>query len=174
MQRVFFFNENKQLYFSINSGAVELGKKYHCTPLQSLDYKEFSTGYWQRYYGFLLDAVRQFGYPFLLITISPSEWSFPQACFHLTYVLLLGIFHHHETIRLQKCTFVPSYPYVKDILEIIDLYSFSGFGLISPSIITCIISKMTRFATGMIWYETNHYDKSISLWLLKRYLIDRY
>ena len=69
---------NKSLYFSINSGLVESGKKYHCTLLQLLDCKEFSIGYWQWCHLFLLDAVRQFGYPSLLIAISPSEWSFPQ------------------------------------------------------------------------------------------------
>ena len=93
---------NKSLYFSINSGAVQSGKKYHCGPLQSLDCKEFSTGYWQWCHLFLLDAVRQFGYPSLFITISPSEWSFPQVGSHLTYVMLLGIFHHYEAIRLQN------------------------------------------------------------------------
>ena len=86
---------NKSLYFSINSGLVESGTKYHCTLLQLLDCKEFSTGYWQWCHLFLLDAVRQFGYPSLFITISPSEWSFPQVGFHLT-VMLLGIFHHYE------------------------------------------------------------------------------
>ena len=29
---ILLFNENKSLCFSINSGAVESGKKYHCTP----------------------------------------------------------------------------------------------------------------------------------------------
>ena len=64
--QIFFFNDNKLLYFSINSGAVESEKKYHCNPLQSLDCKEFSTGYWQWCHLFLLEAVRQFGYPCLL------------------------------------------------------------------------------------------------------------
>ena len=95
--QIFFFDDNKSLYFSINSGAVESGKKYHCTPLQSLDWKEFSTGYWQWCHLFLLDAVRQFGYPYLFITTSLSEWSFPQVCFHLNHVMLLGIFYCYET-----------------------------------------------------------------------------
>ena len=68
----------------MNSGAVKSGKKYHCTPLQSLD------------------AVRQFCYSSLFITISPSEWPFPQVCFHLTHVMLLGIFDCSEAIRLQN------------------------------------------------------------------------
>ena len=28
-------------------GAVEAGRKYHCTPMQSLDCKELSTGFFQ-------------------------------------------------------------------------------------------------------------------------------
>ena len=99
---ILLFNDNRSFYFSINSGAVESGKKYHCTPLQSLDCKEFSTGYWQWCHLFLLDAVRQFGYPSLFITISPSEWSFPQVCFRLTYIMLLEIFYHYEKNRLQN------------------------------------------------------------------------
>ena len=38
-------------------------------------------------------------------------------CFHLTYVMLLAIFYHYETIQLQN-VFAPSQPYVTAILEI--------------------------------------------------------
>ena len=124
--QIFFFNDNKSLYFFVNSGAVEAGKKYHCTPLQSLDCKEFSTGYWQWCHLFLLDAVRQFGYPSLFITISPSEWSFPQVCFHLTHVMLLAIFDCYEIIWFQY-TFPFSWPYVTPTLKIHRLIYFFHF-----------------------------------------------
>ncbi len=44
---------------------------------QALDDKPFASGYWQWQHPYLMDAVRQFGYPSIFLTISPSEWSFP-------------------------------------------------------------------------------------------------
>ena len=35
----------RQFIISINLGAVEMGRKHKCTPLQSLDCKEFCIGY---------------------------------------------------------------------------------------------------------------------------------
>ena len=97
---------NKSLYFSINSGPVKSGKKYHCSPLQSLDCKEFSTGYWQWCHLFLLDAVRQFGYPSLLIAISPSEWSFPQVFpSYLCYVTCNFLSLWNNSTSKCVCTF---------------------------------------------------------------------
>ena len=62
------------------SGAVESGRKYHCTPLQSLDTKEFSTGYYQWWHLILQDAGRQYGFPHGFITVSPFEWTFSKVC----------------------------------------------------------------------------------------------
>ena len=67
-------------------GAVESGRKYHCTPLQLLDSKEFSTSFCQWWHLILQDAGRQFGFPHGLITVSPFEWTFLKVCsFH--YIL---------------------------------------------------------------------------------------
>ncbi|XP_057302962.1 uncharacterized protein LOC130638095 [Hydractinia symbiolongicarpus] len=60
------------------SGAIESGKKFGSTPVASLDRKIFSSGYWKWQHRYLLDAVRQFGYPKLFMTISPYEWTFPK------------------------------------------------------------------------------------------------
>ena len=48
-----------------------------CSPARALEAKTFSTGYWQWQHRFLLDALRQFGYPSVFLTISPYEWTFP-------------------------------------------------------------------------------------------------
>ena len=74
---LYFFLQ--QLLFNI-LGAVEAGRKHHCTPLQSLDGKEFSTGFWTWWNSTLQDAGRQFGFPHVFITVSPTEWYFPQVC----------------------------------------------------------------------------------------------
>ena len=60
------------------TGAVETGRKIKCPPMQALDCKEFTSGYWEWCYLFLIDVVCQYGYPSLFITISPSEWTFPK------------------------------------------------------------------------------------------------
>ena len=59
-------------------GAVEIAKKYKCTPKQTLDSKEFSAGYWNWWHLYLMDAVRQKSWPSAFITIAPCEWSFLQ------------------------------------------------------------------------------------------------
>lgn len=77
---IYLFSSVKTKHLPINLGAVESRRKHNCTPLQPLDCKEFCSGYWQWCHLFLIDAVRQYGYPSLFITISPSEWTFPQVC----------------------------------------------------------------------------------------------
>ena len=59
------------------TGAVATAKKHKCTPNKALEDKTFSPEYWRWQHRLLLDAVRQFGFPTLFITISPFEWSFP-------------------------------------------------------------------------------------------------
>ena len=77
----FHSTNTRQFIVSINLGAVESGRKHNCTPLQSLDWKEFCTGYWQYCHLFLIDAVKQYGLLDLFITILPFEWTFRKACF---------------------------------------------------------------------------------------------
>ena len=48
-----------------------------CSPNRSLGNKSFSRTYWQHQNLYLIDAVRQFGYPSFFITISPYEWTLP-------------------------------------------------------------------------------------------------
>ena len=67
--------------FRINiliKGDVESGKRHLCSPRQSLDPKPFSSEYWDWNHWFLINAVRQHGFPSLFITISPSQWTFPE------------------------------------------------------------------------------------------------
>lgn len=63
--------------FKTVSGAVESGKALGTSPKRALESKTFTTAYWQWQHYFLKDAVRQFGYPSLFITISPAEWRIP-------------------------------------------------------------------------------------------------
>ena len=74
------FNLRKPYKYIYDLGAVEPGRKYHYTPLQSLDSKEFSTGFYQRWHLILQDAGRQIGFPHGFITVSPFEWTFPKVC----------------------------------------------------------------------------------------------
>ena len=73
-QYSFFIFDNVPTFYLL----VESAKKYKCTPKQALDCKEFSAGYWHWEHLYLIDGVRQFNWPFGFITISPSEWTFPQ------------------------------------------------------------------------------------------------
>jgi len=63
--------------FKTVSGAVESGKALGTSPQRALETKSFSTAYWQWQHRMLKDAVRQFGYPSLFITVSPAEWKMP-------------------------------------------------------------------------------------------------
>ena len=59
------------------SGALSSARKMNCSPARALNAKTFSTGYWKDQHRLLLDAVDQFGYPTVFVTISPYEWTFP-------------------------------------------------------------------------------------------------
>jgi len=59
------------------SGAITVGIKQKCCPSRSLENKVFSGQYWKWHHLSLVDAVRQFGYPTLFLTLSPYEWTFP-------------------------------------------------------------------------------------------------
>ena len=63
--------------FSTVTGAINSGRFLHCSPARSLDAKMFSFGFWKWQHRFLLDTLRQFGFPSVFITLSPYEWSFP-------------------------------------------------------------------------------------------------
>ena len=60
-----------------------------CSPNRSLGNKSFSHTYWQHQNLYLIDAVRQFGYLYFFITISPYEWTLPFPSF-------LEDLHHHQ------------------------------------------------------------------------------
>ena len=86
--RHFVFNLPWLFYFFLEQGtifkilgAVEMGRKYHCTPLRSLDCKEFLTGFWCSWHLILQEPWPQFGFPHVFITVLPTEWSFHQVCF---------------------------------------------------------------------------------------------
>ena len=80
LQRLYYFFLEQGTIFKI-LGGVETGRKHDCTPLQLLDCKEFSTGFWRWWHLILQDAGCQFGFPHVFITVLPTEWSFPQVCF---------------------------------------------------------------------------------------------
>ena len=63
--------------FKTITGAVNASKDSGCSPNRSLENKSFSKTFWQHQHLFLIDAVHQYGFPSLFITISPYEWTFP-------------------------------------------------------------------------------------------------
>ena len=63
--------------FKTITGTVNASKASGCSPNQSLKNKSFSKTFWQHQHLFLIDAVHQYGFPSLFITISPYEWTFP-------------------------------------------------------------------------------------------------
>ena len=63
--------------FKTITGAVDASKASGCSPNRSLETKSFSKTFWQHQNLYLIDAVRQYGYPSFFITISPYEWTFP-------------------------------------------------------------------------------------------------
>ena len=65
--------------FKTVSGAISTARKMHCSPARALNAKTFSPGYWKMQHRLLQDAVDQYGYPSLFLTISPYEWTFPMA-----------------------------------------------------------------------------------------------
>ena len=89
--------------FKTVTGAINTTRRSRCSPTIALDHKSFSPGYWQWQHRFLLDAVRQFGFPSVLDTISPYEWRFPcptwqdairsKTARQPTEILTLGMLH---------------------------------------------------------------------------------
>ena len=63
--------------FKTITGAVNASKASGCSPNRSLETKSFSKTFWQHQNLYLIDAVRQYGYPSFFLTISPYEWTFP-------------------------------------------------------------------------------------------------
>lgn len=63
--------------FKMITGAINTAAKSGCSPAKGLEAKTFSHQYWKNQHHLLIDAVRQFGYPTLFLTLSPFEWTFP-------------------------------------------------------------------------------------------------
>ena len=63
--------------FKTITGAVNASKASGCSPNRSLENKSFSKTFWQHQNLYLIDAVRQYGYPSFFITISLYERTFP-------------------------------------------------------------------------------------------------
>ena len=59
------------------TGAIEAGRKFKYSPMQALDSKEFTSGYWEWCHLFLIDAVRQDGYLSFFITSLHVSGLFP-------------------------------------------------------------------------------------------------
>lgn len=71
--------------FKTITGAISIARKLKCSPARALNTKTFSVGYWQWQHRFLVDAMRQYGFPSPFITISPYEWTFPVPTWLETY-----------------------------------------------------------------------------------------
>jgi hypothetical protein len=63
--------------FTTVSGAISSSRALNVSAATALSTKTFSVEYWKWHHRYLVDAVRQFGYPDVFITISPYEWTFP-------------------------------------------------------------------------------------------------
>ena len=63
--------------FKTITGAVNASKASGYSPNRSLENKSFSKTFWQHQNLYLIDAVRQYGYPSFFITISLYERTFP-------------------------------------------------------------------------------------------------
>ena len=63
--------------FNTVSGAITTAQQRSCSPATSLQAKTFSPEYWKWQLRCLIDCVKQFRFPNIFITISPSEWFFP-------------------------------------------------------------------------------------------------
>lgn len=63
--------------FKTITGGVNSSKAAGCSPNRSLENKTFSRTFWQHQHLYLLDAVRQCGFPSFFLTVSPYEWTFP-------------------------------------------------------------------------------------------------
>ena len=56
--------------FKTVSGAISSARRMKCSPATSLNSKTFSDGYWRTQHRHLIDAVMQFVYPSVFVTIS--------------------------------------------------------------------------------------------------------
>ena len=65
--------------FETVMGMMSSARHMKCSPARALNAKTFSAGYWKTQHRLLLllDAVRQFVYPSVFVTINPYEWTFP-------------------------------------------------------------------------------------------------
>ena len=70
------FQYDRWIYRTV-TGAINCARKMHCTPARALDSKLFTATDWKWQHAYLIDAVRQFGFPSLFVTISPYEWTVP-------------------------------------------------------------------------------------------------
>ena len=76
--------------FNTVSGAISACRGTLRSPATALDSKPFSSEYWRWQHRYLIDAVRQYGYPSLFLTISPFEWTFPKPHWLTSVSELLG------------------------------------------------------------------------------------
>lgn len=70
------YNYDRWLFKPI-TGTVNSCKAGGCSPNQSLVNTVFSRTFWQHQHLCLIDAVRQFGFPWFFVTISRYGWAFP-------------------------------------------------------------------------------------------------
>ena len=63
--------------FKTITGAINSSRASGCSPNAALQQKLFSATYWQWQHLYLLDIVRQYGFPSFFLTISPYKWTFP-------------------------------------------------------------------------------------------------
>ena len=63
--------------FTTDSGAIGSARYFNTSAATSLSTKTFSLDYWRWHHRYLMDAVRQYGFPDVFITLSPYEWTFP-------------------------------------------------------------------------------------------------
>ena len=63
--------------FKTITGAINSSRASGCSPNAALQHKSFSATYWQWQHLYLLDAVKQYGFPSFFLTISPYKWTFP-------------------------------------------------------------------------------------------------
>ena len=76
MRYLLHYHYDRWLFKTI-TGAFNSAKQAQCSPATALEAKTFSHQYWTNQHRYLIDAVRQFGFPSMFITISPFEWTFP-------------------------------------------------------------------------------------------------
>ena len=98
------------------TGAISQGRHSQCSPYRSLASKAFSPAYWENQHRYLVDVVRQKGYPSLFITISPSEWTFTtpkwldnlrdQYGFRPTQTALFETFHFIHVLEQIVCGYI--------------------------------------------------------------------